>query len=129
MTGWTWARYSYAWDVTDTFRFPDTPSLGPGRLVGRYVEVRRGPDSDRHSTIYHGDVYPYEERSLLRDVVFVRHDPGLFVVIVHRGEGRQALSRRKWKGPMGCFIFGLYLRRWLVERNALAGGTPRNMIA
>ncbi len=32
-------------------------------------------------------------------------------------------------GAMGCFIFGLYLRRWLGERKALAGEPQRDMIA
>ena len=32
-------------------------------------------------------------------------------------------------GAMGCFIFGLYLRRWLRERKALASQPPGDMIA
>ncbi|MHC5054279.1 MAG: hypothetical protein ACYTKD_06135 [Planctomycetota bacterium] len=32
-------------------------------------------------------------------------------------------------GAMGCFIFGLYLRRWLIDRKALAGTPPPDMIA
>ena len=32
-------------------------------------------------------------------------------------------------GAMGCFIFGIYLRRWLVERNALASEPRQDMIA
>jgi len=32
-------------------------------------------------------------------------------------------------GAMGCFIFGLYLRRWLGERKALASQPQRDMIA
>jgi len=32
-------------------------------------------------------------------------------------------------GVMGCFIFGLYLRRWLRERKALAGTPQQDMIA
>jgi hypothetical protein len=32
-------------------------------------------------------------------------------------------------GAMGVFIFGLYLRRWLVERKALASEPQRDMIA
>ena len=32
-------------------------------------------------------------------------------------------------GAMGCFIFGLYLRRWLRERKALASEPPGDMIA
>jgi hypothetical protein len=32
-------------------------------------------------------------------------------------------------GAMGCSIFGLYLRRWLRERNALASEPGRDMIA
>ena len=31
-------------------------------------------------------------------------------------------------GAMGAFIFGLYLRRWLVERNALASQPGQDMI-
>jgi hypothetical protein len=30
---------------------------------------------------------------------------------------------------MGCFIFGLYLRRWLIERKALASEPQQDMIA
>jgi hypothetical protein len=30
-------------------------------------------------------------------------------------------------GAMGCFIFGLYLRRWLRERKALAASLERDM--
>ena len=30
-------------------------------------------------------------------------------------------------GAMGCFIFGLYLRRWLGERKALAGDRSRGL--
>ena len=32
-------------------------------------------------------------------------------------------------GAMGCFIFGLYLRRWLRERKALASEPQEDMIA
>jgi hypothetical protein len=32
-------------------------------------------------------------------------------------------------GAMGCFIFGLYLRRWLVERKALASQPGQDMLA
>ncbi len=32
-------------------------------------------------------------------------------------------------GAMGCFIFGLYLRRWLREKKALASEPPGDMIA
>jgi hypothetical protein len=32
-------------------------------------------------------------------------------------------------GAMGCFIFSLYLRRWLRERKALASEPPGDMIA
>jgi hypothetical protein len=32
-------------------------------------------------------------------------------------------------GAMGCFIFGLYLRRWLVDRKALASQPGQDMIA
>ncbi|MHC5058658.1 MAG: hypothetical protein ACYTKD_28705 [Planctomycetota bacterium] len=32
-------------------------------------------------------------------------------------------------GAMGCFIFGLYLRRWLRERKALASQPGRDIIA
>ncbi|MHC4251708.1 MAG: hypothetical protein ACYS9X_21515 [Planctomycetota bacterium] len=32
-------------------------------------------------------------------------------------------------GAMGCFIFGLYLRRWLIERKALAGTPPKDTTA
>ena len=32
-------------------------------------------------------------------------------------------------GAMGCFIFGLYLRRWLRERKALASQPEQDMIA
>jgi hypothetical protein len=32
-------------------------------------------------------------------------------------------------GAMGCFIFGLYLRRWLRERKALASQPGQDMIA
>ena len=32
-------------------------------------------------------------------------------------------------GAMGCLIFGLYLRRWLIDRKALAGQPQRDMIA
>ena len=32
-------------------------------------------------------------------------------------------------GAMGCFIFGLYLRRWLRERKALASTAQPDMLA
>jgi hypothetical protein len=32
-------------------------------------------------------------------------------------------------GAMGCFIFGLYLRRWLIGRKALASQPGQDMIA
>jgi hypothetical protein len=32
-------------------------------------------------------------------------------------------------GAMGCFIFGLYLRRWLIDRKALASQPGQDMIA
>jgi hypothetical protein len=32
-------------------------------------------------------------------------------------------------GAMGCLIFGLYLRRWLVDRKALSGPPQRDMVA
>jgi len=32
-------------------------------------------------------------------------------------------------GAMGCFIFGLYLRRWIIDRKALASELPQDMIA
>jgi len=32
-------------------------------------------------------------------------------------------------GAMGCFIFGLYLRRWLRDTKALAREPERDMIA
>jgi hypothetical protein len=31
-------------------------------------------------------------------------------------------------GAMGCFIFGLYLRQWLIDRKALASEPPQDMI-
>jgi hypothetical protein len=32
-------------------------------------------------------------------------------------------------GAMGCFIFGLYLRRWLCDRKALANGPQQDMVS
>jgi len=32
-------------------------------------------------------------------------------------------------GVVGCFLFGMYLRRWLRERKALVGEPPQDMIA
>jgi hypothetical protein len=157
---WLLLAYSYCWDVTDRFLLMDGPSLGLGTLAGRYVEVRKRPDSDiSWSSTYYCDVAPYGEHALPRDVVFVEHDLRIFNIITHMGEGSQASSRPGWRGrvvpltrggyaidttrsrlhpasaaglvvgAMGAFIFGLYLRRWLREREALARLPGRDMIA
>jgi hypothetical protein len=56
-------------------------------------------------------------------------DINFFFVDTARGRFTGASVAGLVVGAMGVFIFGLYLRRWLVERKALAGEPPRDMIA
>ncbi|MHC4248687.1 MAG: hypothetical protein ACYS9X_06115 [Planctomycetota bacterium] len=161
MAGWTWMRYSYAWDVTPRDSWISEPSswFPPGEwlldgrglspnptLVGRYVGASGGY---RQCTGYTG-----------MDFLADHNDPGIVVYVTVPGsstlapDGTGMLVRGRVEvekdalgvdptrsrftgvsvaglvvGAMGVFIFGLYLRRWLIERKALAGQPGQDMIA
>ena len=175
MTGWTWIRYSYAWEMTPE-RLLASAQTGELETLRDYFLCVRSESAMR-----------------VRDLVAVGGDPGITLVRLGAGEHvfaltqvpRRLLSARSaiqstWSrekidalrelqsewftvrdptgrldieerrciwldatasrftgasiagiavGAMGCFIFGLYLRAWLRERNALASEPQQDMIA
>jgi len=139
MTGYTWMRYSYAWEVD----LDDPEYL---LRLQSYTRVR-GVLEKNTSVYFKGDSrFAIVARTNKRAWVFlpraiVRDDEGRAVSI----EGRMTLENLRGMfglgiygpvldttasrfhptsiaglavGAMGCFIFGLYLRRWRCERAA-----------
>jgi hypothetical protein len=141
MTAWTWLRYTYAWDVTDT----DARYW----VLDYYVVCRAHP--------FH---FPVEMPTVASwpDIDFAVRDPSGTAICYRASPEGPPVAGRYWDyertptgvlvptlytaprvhpasvagiivGAMGCFIFGLYLRRWLIERKAVASEPPRDMIA
>ena len=145
MTVWTWMRYSYAWEVTPSQFFvidpdrSDPPSEIDPALNDYYVCVhgclRQLPEGGHPGTMKYvvtdwqgfvvvtarpdrtatpGDSIEFCGRAFAWrgaffptvDATFSRFHPGSIAGLV--------------VGAMGCFVFGLYLRRWLRERKAAA---------
>ena len=152
MTVWTWMRYSYAWDVTpDELWELKRQWHRAGRYPAEelYVQVPgtlRTWD-DGSETLGHLDqsdgaiqVFRRDETPLpgttLRVVLKGRlsnideFGGGYMCPVVDATASRfhPASIAGLVVGAMGCFIFGLYLRRWLVDRKALARLPGRDMI-
>jgi len=134
MAVWTWMRYSYAWSISErrlweSFKehdlrhvrlIPDPVADEPGRLLSPddYRKVRGWPLLNRYVRVTY-DVMPRREQR----VGYGR------VAIATKSESRPLVYTRASRftgasvaglavGAMGCFIFGLYFRRWLRARKA-----------
>jgi len=158
MTGWTWMRYSYAWDFTsgglgvavseglweleDLYpwqRPTSWPEAAYVRLWGMvlpglveiYPDQQYGPDfpgrkamvydpADKlaHVWLHCGDVDPASLRAQSSFCGRVTVGSGIIVVDMVAGRFCPHTIAGIVVGAMGCFIFGLYLRRWLRERRA-----------
>jgi len=140
MTAWTWMRYSYAWEVTPGA----LANADINSLLDRYVQVGAGNAPVVHAE---GDGGSYWRATASDDkgqVCVVLSDAPILELpaSVSRFCGRVsarkcrarielpfAIDARKSRfhpasvagivvGAMGCFIFGLYLRRWLRDRKS-----------
>jgi len=141
MTAWTWMRYSYAWEMTLNELRLGRPGLGQPRQVlvdfyhanvQRYVRFSGFYAGDSYSNFkfledgsehYMGFYYPPLHKIALGTPVTVtgRLLMGYMSEPVVRGDASRfhpASVAGIVVGGMGCFIFGLYLRRWLRERRA-----------
>jgi len=148
MTAWTWMRYSYAWDVTtediaecnydgSVWRLRGRPSSdhffrdryvcfeghyyhGGGREGGPY-EVVVWDGSGRHWRVLARKLprAPMGSRVAFRGRLKPMHGMPLCVDGT-RSRLHGASVGGLAVGAMGCYIFGLYLRRWLRERKAAA---------
>jgi hypothetical protein len=119
MTAWTWMRYSYRWDLPIKRYGRDTDQLRKGRwpdgLLVRYSN-EWGPCEGRVGV---AAMYDFD---LGRPIHVLQ-------VTTPASRFHGASVAGLIVGAMGCFIFGLYLRRWLIERKALASQPRRDMIA
>jgi hypothetical protein len=89
--------------------------------TGRHIRFERGPGYALHAnveTTFSGRELGESTGTTVRDFLDTtasRFHPASIAGLV--------------VGAMGVFIFGLYLRRWLVERKALASQPEQDMIA
>jgi len=140
MTAWTWMRYSYAWDfrVQDVWTVEGASGEASPRLTceDRYTAMsgtvlqtwspeevvllayEDGPMRTvivlgPHERLHEGDAVSFRGRMAVTD-------SGYFSPSVNTAASRfhPASIAGLVVGAMGCFIFGLYLRRWLRERKA-----------
>jgi hypothetical protein len=120
MTGWTWMRYSYAWELTSADLRVEDVDAEAHRLVGRYVRVRPGKldEVDGRGRVEMLRLPPSSSGGDVESFLFVLPTASRF---------HPASIAGLLVGAMGCFIFGLYLRSWLRERKALACGLPQDM--
>jgi len=151
--GYTWMRYSYAWDVTPESLGPLLPEHDTPLCLDRFVRLRglscraevyacvQGnvvpvpPNSPRgHYFVWVAEperpetavaVYIEDYRWSPEEVTFVgRIETGGLnalaagYVNVMSSRFHPASLAGIVVGAMGCFIFGLYLRRWLREKKA-----------
>jgi hypothetical protein len=154
MTAWTWMRYSYAWKVTaEELRDAD------GSYDGYYVYLRAFLrfDDEVHDSIlwvtgktgglvhvdsrWPPELCPGPRRTTWDEILARVTHPRPRTEVSYTGRiFRRCLNTRASRfhgasvagivvGTMGVFIFGLYLRRWLRERKALASEPPQDMIA
>ena len=144
VAAWVWMRYSYAWDVTnipsDTWGEGLYVECSGERLVlaehFRSDFIAGGADGTRPLAFLHCNlsgvlfvgrvkgraITDYDEYT----VRFVRPVPFLDTTASRL---HPASVSGLVVGAMGCFIFGLYLRRWLRERKALVSQPGQDMIA
>ena len=145
MCGHLWMRYSYAWEVTPERPAPPATSLNLNDWPDeRYCMVRgfqfswrykelwgtdggcralRAPDAHRVVVLL-PDLAPQEndQRSSYVGRFALYGDPDSRILALRTTASRfhPASIAGLVVGAMGCFIFGLYLRRWLRERRATA---------
>jgi len=135
-------RYSYCWDLTEWGQEDHVVPDGDWPYYA-YASVR-------------GEVLEVHERSEYRDGDEVSVEWGVVDCVVRVPDSSiftvGSIVSVRWRangvyldgtgsrfhgasiaglvvGAMGCFIFGLYLRRWLRERKALASQPKQDMIA
>jgi hypothetical protein len=121
-------RYSYAWEVTDAdYAGVTYYNAEKHPLVGRYVAYRRSRDGV--PWIVKGRVSLHKIQA--EDDELVPLPDGRFSLATQLPASRftGASVAGLVVGAMGCFIFALYLRRWLRERKALASQPGQDMIA
>jgi len=126
MTAYTWMRYSYAWDLAQlrTYYNGESADAWPvGAYVvvhrtGKRVEARGGNGLESMRALFEQRPPPRRLYYLIvdgkTDSASRFHPASIAGIVV---------------GATGLFIFGLYLRRWLREKKALAGEPQKDMIA
>jgi len=89
------------------------------------------PESERTIGGRVAEICPFDQPLPLARLgqVMLITDQGVVYVDRHASRFHPASIAGLVVGAMGCFIFGLYLRRWLRERKALASEPPQDMIA
>jgi len=146
MTVWTWMRYSYVWDVVPEEFWKESDHMGSYNpvieekstgevvvaerymnhaLAGYFLRVRGPSDcvGVQGGIVHVGwpgrmDVKPsptaaFEGRARVETMT-----GGFFAIVLDTSDSRLhgASVAGLVVGAMGCFIFGLYLRRWLREK-------------
>ena len=118
MAAWTWMRYSYAWEVTEAdFAGVTEHNADKHPFVGRYVAYRSARGGGLPETMT-GRVNLREIEP--EDDELAPSPDARFCLVTTLPASRfhPASIAGLVVGVMGVFIFGLYLRRWLREREA-----------